>query len=112
MIEDIPIGALTNGIGVVGVLLIFVWLVATGRLVTRREVDSTEAMHIRELEDISHDRDEWRAAHRISEQARVEERENTRDLIDGFGTTLTGFLEGFRRAAEDAAHGRREADQA
>lgn len=107
--EAIPIGALTNGIGVVGVILLVFWMIATGRLHIDREVQRMESDHLREIQDIAHDRDEWRAAHRISEQARVEERENTRDLIDGFGTTLTGFLEGFRNAAQEAAAGRPEA---
>ena len=44
---------------------------------------------------------EWRAAHRISEQARLEEREQNQRLVEGFGSTLTGFLSGFRKATDE-----------
>jgi hypothetical protein len=37
-----------NGIGVVGVVLFGGWLVASGRLVTRREVDRRDDDHVRE----------------------------------------------------------------
>lgn len=114
-LDALPVGAITNGIGVVTVLFIVWWMIATGRLATRREVDAREAAHLREItrmaedhnremQDISHDRDEWRASQRIGEQARLEERENTRSLIGGFAT-LNSFLEGFRRAAEHTREG-------
>ena len=47
-----------------------------GRLVPRRAV-----------EDVLHDRDEWRAAHRISEQARVELSEQVNELLEHARTT-------------------------
>jgi hypothetical protein len=91
LIEGVPLTALGNGVGVVGIVLIIGWMLASGRLFTRRQYD-----------DLMHDRDEWRAAHRISEQARLEERDNNKELVAGFGATLTGFLGGFRRASEEA----------
>lgn len=48
MIEGIPV-ALLNGVGVVGLVVLLFFLLATGRLVTRREAQSIEA-----------DRDVWR----------------------------------------------------
>ena len=48
-LEAIP-PALVNGIGVVGLVVILFWMLATGRLVTRREA-----------EDIRADRDVWRS---------------------------------------------------
>ena len=86
MIDGIPLGLL-NGIGVVGVVLIVGYLLATGRLITR-------SSH----QDVLHDRDEWRAAHRISEVARQEEREHNLALQHEFGTTLTHFLQSIRQA--------------
>ena len=84
--DAVPTSVL-NGVGVVGLVLIFFWLLATGRLVTRREVDQIE-----------HDRDEWRTAHRISEQARLEEREHNAALVHDIAEPVKGFLEGFRKA--------------
>lgn len=49
-----------NGVGVVALVIIFAWLVATGRLVTRREVERIEASRQRENEDLRADRDVWR----------------------------------------------------
>ena len=36
MIDGIPVGAFANGVGVVTVVLIVGWMIATGRLVPRR----------------------------------------------------------------------------
>lgn len=55
MIEGIPLGQVGAG----GLVTAFVLAVLLGRLVPRRT-----------LEDILRDRDEWRAAHKISETAR------------------------------------------
>lgn len=114
-LEGIPVGAITNGIGVVTVLFIIFWLLTIGRLHTDREfkrmeadhlreVERMQVDHIREMQDLSHDRDEWRASQRIGEQARLEERENTRSLIGGFAT-VNSFLEGFRKAVEHTREG-------
>jgi hypothetical protein len=98
--DAIPVG-LVNGVGVVAVVLIFgygLWrALATGALITRREAD-----------DIAHDRDEWRAAHRISETARVEEREHNAALIEDVAKPVREFLLAARQRAEEA---RKEGDQ-
>lgn len=52
-------------------------LILTGRLVPRRT-----------LEDANHDRNEWRAAHRISEAARAELAEQQRTLLEQGETSL------------------------
>ena len=62
MIEGLPWGAWLGIAGTGWALAAScAWLVYTGRLVPRTT-----------LEDATHDRDEWRAAHRISEAARLE----------------------------------------
>jgi hypothetical protein len=98
--DAIPAG-IVNGVGVVAVILIFggglIRAIQSGALVTRREAD-----------DIAHDRDEWRAAHRISETARVEEREHNAALIEDIAKPMQEFLRAFRQKADDA---RREADE-
>lgn len=49
--------AFLEGAGVVTVVLLVGWMLATGRLVTRRELERAE-----------HDRDEWRTESRIKDQ--------------------------------------------
>ena len=87
--------SLANGVGVVAVILIFggglIRAIQSGALVTRREAD-----------DIAHDRDEWRAAHRISETARVEEREHNAALIEDVAKPMQEFLRAFRQRADQA----------
>jgi hypothetical protein len=49
-----------NGVGVVALVLIFAWLLATGRISTRRQVDLLLAGAQRENDDLRADRDVWR----------------------------------------------------
>lgn len=51
---------LLNGIGVVALVLLFAWLLATGRLVTRREADNMKVAAERENNELRADRDVWR----------------------------------------------------
>jgi hypothetical protein len=56
--EGLPLGALTNGIGVVTICVIVAWCLAKGIVVTRRD-------------DIRADRDRWRSSAEVSaEQVR------------------------------------------
>lgn len=84
--EQIPV-ALLNGISTVGVVVLFGWLVWSGRLVPKTTVDRIEAMYVRQVEDIDHDRTEWRAAHRISEAARAEAVGQVHELLEHARTT-------------------------
>jgi hypothetical protein len=68
----IPISTLTPA----GLLAVVILFIAMGRLVPRRTMD-----------DVIHDRDEWRAAHRLSEQARVELAESVTELLEHARTT-------------------------
>lgn len=68
----IPLSTLTPA----GLLAIIVILIATGGLVPRRT-----------LNDIVHDRNEWRTAHRISEQARIELSGQVDELLEHARTT-------------------------
>ena len=54
--EAIPPAVYEIG-GVLGLVVALFWLLATGRLVTRRELDQA-----------THDRDEWRTESRIKDQ--------------------------------------------
>ena len=55
-LDGLPPG-LFEGIGVVGIVLLVFWLLWSGRLVTKRELDGVE-----------HDRNEWRTESRIKDQ--------------------------------------------
>lgn len=81
------LAGILNGLGVVGVIVFGGWLVASGRLVTRREVDRRDTDHVREITDIAHDRDEWRTAHRISETARQVAADQVDELLEHARTT-------------------------
>lgn len=78
-IEGLPPG-LSEGIGVVGVVLLVFWLLWSGRLVTKRELDKAE-----------HDRDEWRTESRIKDQQIQEKDEQIRTLAE-VGRTVEAVL--------------------
>lgn len=90
--SDIPIGTLTPA----GLLAIVVLLIASGRLVPRRT-----------MEDTIHDRNEWRTAHRISEQSRAEQSEMIKELLEHARTT-DAFIRSVTNAATSA---RRDTDE-
>lgn len=80
MIEGLPWGAWLGIAGTGWALAAScVWLVYRGELVPRRT-----------LEDATHDRDEWRAAHRISEAARLEIQERM-VVVTEMATMLSQF---------------------
>lgn len=63
-------------IGAGGLVTLFVLAILTGRLVPRRNLD-----------DVVRDRDEWRAAHTISENARLEGQKQVNELLEHARTT-------------------------
>jgi hypothetical protein len=64
-------GALIGQAGIGGLLSLAVWLILTGRIVPR----ST-------LLDAYRQRDTWQEAHRQSEEARHDDREQVRELLE------------------------------
>jgi hypothetical protein len=64
-----------------------VLLVLTGRLIPKRTHD-----------EVTHDRDEWRAESRVKDQQILELTEQNKAMLNAFGPTLTDFLAGLRRA--------------
>lgn len=95
MFKDLPpVEVLTPSV----LLGIAILLILRGYLVPRRTVDEQRKAYESRIEDIDHDRNEWRAAHRISEQARLEEREHNAALVHDIAEPVKGFLEGFRKA--------------
>lgn len=84
-IDGIPINI--EGIGVVGLVILFALALARGWLFTKRQYDDTV-----------HDRDQWRTESRLKDQQLVELSEQNRAMLQAFGPTLTDFLQGLRRA--------------
>lgn len=108
-LDGLPL-VLANGIGVVGVVFIVGWMVWSGRLVPRPQVEDERARHAAELErlvkanerevaDANHERSEWRTEARLNQQAVVELSEQNRAMLSAFGPTLTDFLDNLRRLA-------------
>ena len=82
-IIGIPISALApSAIAGLAVLLIL-----TGYLIPKRTQD-----------EVTHDRDEWRAESRVKDQQILELTEQNQKMLNAFGPTLTDFLAGLRRA--------------
>lgn len=91
-IDELPLGiveALTNGIGVIGVVLLIFWMITTGRLVTRREVDRMVAEHARQIAllqnriaDGDHEANEWRTEGRIKDTQIAEKDTQLRHLAE------------------------------
>lgn len=98
---DQTLSALLNGVGVVGVVLLVGWLVWTGRLVPRPSVEELRASYERQLEDAHHDRDEWRAGHRISETARQIATDQVDELLEHARTT-DQFIRSLGRPSQEA----------
>jgi hypothetical protein len=82
----IPVGALTPA----GLLAVMIILIAMGRLVPRRT-----------MEDVIHDRNEWRAAHRLSESARIEQDETLKGVLHSL-ESVEAFIRAIPTAAEHA----------
>lgn len=70
----LPIGSLGAG----GILTIVILLVLLGRLVPRRTLEDTIA-----------DRDQWREAHKTSEEARIELQQQVGELLELSRVTST-----------------------
>lgn len=74
MIDGLPIGQVSAG----AVLVLVVLMILTGRLVPRRNLD-----------DVAHDRDQWRAAYLLAEQARVAQEQQVSELVEASRTTVS-----------------------
>lgn len=90
--DGIPIDL--GGIGVVGVILILGWMLATGRLYTRGQYEQTV-----------HDRDEWRGESRIKDQQILERDEQLRHLSE-VGRTVEAIMRSIHTLSIDSGGGR------
>lgn len=110
MIEGLPIGIIVNGLGSVGLVVLFGWMLATGRLYTRGQVEEMKQAHTdamdrletattREVTDANHERDEWRTQARIENSIATELNQQNQAMLNAFGPTLTDFLQSIRQPA-------------
>ena len=86
-LTEIPAG-LYQGIGVVGVVLLVFWLLWSGRLVTKRELDN-----------IAHDRDEWRTESRIKDQ-QIQVKDEQLSHLAEVGRTVDSIVRAIKRGTE------------
>ena len=80
--------------GIAAVALIF------GLLVPRKAVNDMIANHNRALDDVIHDRDEWRAEARLKDQQVAELGEQNTILLREIGPGMKDFMEALQRAGK------------
>ena len=78
-----------EGIGVVGIVILIGWLIASGRLVTRREADKIE-----------HDRDEWRAESRLKD-AQIAEKDRQLEHMGEVGRLVQDIMRALQRSSRE-----------
>lgn len=90
--DALPPG-LAEGIGVVGVVLLVFWLIWSGRLVTKRELDHVE-----------HDRNEWRTESRIKDQ-QIREKDDQITALAEVGKTVEAVLRALKSGPPASGQG-------
>lgn len=109
--DALPSGAIVNGIGITALLVLVFWMFTTDRLYTKGQVEAMRASHRdeiermdraheREVEDVKHERAEWRTEARLNQQTASELNEQNRAMLNAFGPTLTDFLQSLRALAQ------------
>jgi len=86
MFDALPVDTIYNVSG---------WVVAAGLVVTGLLIPR------RTYKDIVHDRDEWRTAHRISEQSRAELADQVGELLEHARTT-DAFIRSLPRPSRES----------
>jgi hypothetical protein len=82
MVNGIPVNALTPLAALIFALSFPYLQIARGKLVPQSTLDRMVEEHQRTIEDIQHDRNEWRASHRISEAARQIAADQVEELLE------------------------------
>lgn len=86
--DAIPPGLL-NGAGVIALLVGLFWMLASGRLFTRRQYD-----------DKAHEANEWRAESRVKDAQIAEKDEQLRHLAE-VGNTVDAVMRAIQRGSKD-----------
>lgn len=79
-LDGVPLDAVGYSAGW-AIVALFVIAILRGNLVPRRAFEDYKASCDVVVADLTHDRDMWRASHMVSEQARVQVEQNTRELL-------------------------------
>lgn len=80
---------LLNGVGIVGMLVLLWWMLATGHLFTKRQFD-----------DKAHEADEWHAESRIKDQQIQEKDDQLRHLAE-VGRTVAAIMTAVQSEARE-----------
>ena len=101
-INGVPLSALTP-LGALCLVLAFPYLqIARGKLVPKSTLDAMERDHVREVEILSHDRDEWRTEGRVKDQHIAELTDQNSIMLREIAPTMNSFLASLRTAAAEA----------
>jgi hypothetical protein len=73
--------------GAVGVLVVVLMMVFTGRLVPRSVLEDVRRDRDARLAELAAERDSWKGAHAVSEEARHLDQDSVRELLEVARTT-------------------------
>ncbi len=83
---------------------LIVLMVLTGRLVTRKQLEDVRADKDAQITALIQERDTWREAHRVSEEARREAQDQAGELLEYSRVSAHFFAALPRAAGEVSAH--------
>lgn len=89
--------------GAAAVLGLVVLLILVGRLVPRRSVDDIRGDYQARIAELIAERDMWRTAHQVSEEARHEEQQQNREMLE-LARTSVHVLRSLPSAPEGVSH--------
>ncbi|WP_354643837.1 hypothetical protein [Kitasatospora camelliae] len=97
MLEVTAVGALQGGAA--GLVALIVLLILRGNLVPRSVLDDVRADRDARLAELAAERDTWREAHKVSEEARHVAQDQAGELLE-LSRTADYFLRSLPRAGE------------
>lgn len=97
MLEVTAVGALQGGAA--GLVAVIVLLILRGRLVPRSVLDDVRADRDARLAELSAERDTWREAHKVSEEARHVAQDQVGELLE-LSRTADHLLRSLPRGGE------------
>ncbi|MDT0477414.1 hypothetical protein RM863_35360 [Streptomyces sp. DSM 41014] len=97
-------------IGAGALVAVIVLMILRGQLVPRRQVDDLLAVKDAQISELTTERDTWRQAHGVSEEARRESQDQSGELLE-LSRTAGYFFNALPRAAREVST-RVDVDQA
>jgi hypothetical protein len=99
-------GIATSDLGAAALVGVVVLLVLTGRLVPRSHLSDLRADRDARIQEIAGERDTWRDAHQVSEEARREAQDQVGELLE-LSRTADHVLRSLPRPGEVTASARK-----